>query len=92
MSGPQPPYASETIRNIVQHGGPIGVATGAGSAAITFGYAFQDTNYQLDIEWVSGPPPTQSCLTPVKNPAYSVITNYGTIASAAFNWQAWRLV
>ena len=72
-----------------QKGGPIAVASGAYSAAVTFGVAFPDTIYQVGLEWVSGSSPAYGIRRKVESNAVAVFTQ--VTEPSAFLWRAWRL-
>jgi len=92
MSVPAPPIPPEYLgRSLVQFGGPVSVASGATSGAITFGQAFPDTYYSVNIDWVSGQNPSFGTRDKTVNSAIIVYTTQITSASA-FRWSAWRLV
>jgi len=92
MSVPAPPIPPEYLsKSLVQFGGPVSVASGATSGAVTFGEAFPDANYCVNIEWVSGQNPSYGIRAKTVNSAIAVYTTQITTASA-FRWSAWRLV
>jgi hypothetical protein len=97
LSGPQPPYPFEYIsKTSVQKGGPVSVATGSYTFAITFGSAFPDTAYQIAFEWLSGGTfeYAGAPLTLSKTVNYAVIGAPGggrVTRDSTLNWRAWRL-
>ena len=90
MSGPQPPIPPSSLgKTLVQKGGPVAVATGAMTCAITFPTAFPDTNYQCALEWVSGDIQPYAFRAKTVN---SVRAHFDQVEeNSAFNWRAWRL-
>jgi len=90
MSVPAPPYTSQQLgKSFLQFGGPISVSSGATTAAITFGTPFQDTSYQVAIEWVSGSIQPFGFRAKTVNYVYA---GFGQVTEpSAFNWRAWRL-
>jgi hypothetical protein len=71
------------------HGGPVGVTSGATTAAITFGTPFLDPNYQLALEWVSGSYPSYGVRDKTVNYCIAVFSK--VTEPSAFNWRAWRM-
>jgi len=81
---------------LVQRGGPISVATGSYTFAVTFPQAFPDTAYQLALEWLSGGTFEQAgaCLTLSKTTNYAIVGAPGgarVTSDSTLNWRAWRL-
>lgn len=72
----------------VKRGGPISVASGATSSAVTFSTAFPDTDYQLGIEWVSGSIVGYGARSKTVNNCIAVFAQVTT--DSAFTWRAWR--
>lgn len=97
MSGPQPPYPLEYMsRTSVQKGGPVSVATGSYTFAITFGTPFPDTSYEIFLEWLSGGTFEYAgeCLTLSKTVNYAILGAPGggrITRTSTLNWKAWRL-
>jgi hypothetical protein len=77
-------------KTLVQAGGPIAVSTGATTAAVTFGTPFPDTNYMLDLEWVSGSTPGSGARS--KDVNYCTAVFAQVTVNSAFKWKAWRIV
>jgi len=91
MSVPAPPIPPEYLgKSLVQKGGPIAVATGSTTSAVTFGIAFPDTSYILAIEWVSGSNPGHGTRSKTVNYCMAQFTQ--VTEPSAFLWAAWRLL
>jgi len=99
MGVPAPPYPAEYMgTTFLQRGGPISVGSGATTAAITFGTAFPDTNYRIDLEWVSGAiaGAVSTGYLPGagarnKTVASCIVVFSQVVTPSAFLWGAWRL-
>lgn len=73
----------------VKRGGPVSVSSGATTTAITFSTPFPDTDYSLNIEWVSGSNPSYGARSKTVN--YCIAQFTQVTENSAFNWRAWRL-